>query len=158
MLYQFHFIARNKILSNNPNIMFMWRDIVDFQNCPRLSAGSASQTGYIVAPYRIPNHRSSPPGPTKSAPRWSCVPLWRHMSAMASEITTISYMYSSLLRITTNEPCERGPHYWTLLREIHRWSMDSPHKGLVIQRMVPCHDFILGKTNTKKKQNKQQWN
>ena len=34
-------------------------------------------------------------------------------------------------------------HYRPLVRGIHRWPVDSPHKGPVIWKAFPCHDVII---------------
>ena len=33
-------------------------------------------------------------------------------------------------------------HYWLFVRGINYWWIPSPHKGLVIQKLYPCHDII----------------
>ena len=32
--------------------------------------------------------------------------------------------------------CKRLPHHWPFVREIHRWPVDSPHKGTIIIALV----------------------
>ena len=33
-------------------------------------------------------------------------------------------------------------HYWPLCEGIHRWPVDSPHKGPVMRKAFPCYDVI----------------
>ena len=35
------------------------------------------------------------------------------------------------------------PHHWAFVRGIHRWPVDSPHKGPVTQKMFPFDDVIM---------------
>ena len=37
----------------------------------------------------------------------------------------------------------RSLHYWPFLKGIDWWPVDSPHKGLVMQKVFPCHDVII---------------
>ena len=37
----------------------------------------------------------------------------------------------------------KAPPYWSFVRGIHRWPVDSPHKGTVMQQSFPCPDVIM---------------
>ena len=37
----------------------------------------------------------------------------------------------------------RGLHFWHIMREIHQWWIDSPHKWPKMQKVFPCHDIII---------------
>ena len=37
----------------------------------------------------------------------------------------------------------KGLHHWSFVRRIHLSSVDSPHKGPVMQKVLPCHDIRL---------------
>ena len=64
------------------------------------------------------------------------------MSTMATQITSVSTVYSSV--------CS-GADQWkyqsfvslAFVSGIHRWPVDSPHKGSVTRRMFPFDDVIL---------------
>ena len=45
--------------------------------------------------------------------------------------------------IQTNIKDNTALPYWTFLREIHRWPVDSPDKGPVMWKMLPYHDVIM---------------
>ena len=40
-------------------------------------------------------------------------------------------------------------HYWSFVRGIHWWPVDSPHKGPVIQKASPYHDIITSPEDCK---------
>ena len=40
---------------------------------------------------------------------------------------------------------KRVPHYWPFVREIHRWPVDSPHKGPVMRTFGVSIDVSLNK-------------
>ena len=57
-------------------------------------------------------------------------------------------------QITSNSTVCSGIHqrkYWSstlpFVRGIHRWPMDSPHKGPVIYKMFPCYNAIMFQFN-----------
>ena len=56
------------------------------------------------------------------------------MGAMASQITCLTIVYSTLY---SGADCE------LFVRRIHRWSMNSTHKGSVTQNMFPFDDVIM---------------
>ena len=64
------------------------------------------------------------------------------MSVMAFQITSVSIVYS-----TVYSDADRKNHqsYVSLafVRELHRWSMNSPQKGSVTQKMFPFDDVIM---------------
>ena len=37
----------------------------------------------------------------------------------------------------------KAPRYWPFVRGIHRWPVNSPHKGPVTRKMFPFHDVIM---------------
>ena len=37
----------------------------------------------------------------------------------------------------------KAPRHWPLRGGIHRWPVDSPHKGPVTRKMFPCDDVII---------------
>ena len=82
---------------------------------------------------------------------WVCAldngPLHVHyndviMSAMASQITSLTIAYSSIY-----SGADQGKHQRSaslaLVRGIHRWPVNSPHKGPVTQKMLAFHDVIM---------------
>ena len=65
------------------------------------------------------------------------------MSAMASHITDVSIVYS-----TVNSGAGQRKHQSSaslaFVRGIHRWLLDSPHKGPVTRKIFPFDDVIMG--------------
>ena len=55
----------------------------------------------------------------------------RHVSAMAFKITDNSTVSSTACSDQQPENI-KGPHYWLFVSGIHRWPVDSPHKGPVM--------------------------
>ena len=64
------------------------------------------------------------------------------MSAMASQITGVTIVYS-----TVCHGADQRKHLsfasLAFVMEIHRWPVDSPHKGQVTRKMVPFDDIIM---------------
>ena len=64
------------------------------------------------------------------------------MSAMASQITSVSLVCS-----TVCSGADRGKHQSSasqdFVRGIHRWPLNSPHKGIVTWKMFPFDDVSV---------------
>ena len=67
------------------------------------------------------------------------------IGAMASQLTSLTTIYS-----TVYSGADQGKHQSSaslaFVRGIHRWPVNSPHKGPVTQKMFPFHDVIMGNT------------
>ena len=70
------------------------------------------------------------------------------MSAMAFQITGESIVYSTVCSGTVQRKYQRFSSL-AFVREIHRWPMDSPHKGPVTLKMFPCDDVIMNEVKFK---------
>ena len=65
------------------------------------------------------------------------------MSAMASQITGVSIVYSTICSGADKKNI-KAPCHWPLWgRGIHRWPVNSPHKGPVTRKMFPFDDVIM---------------
>ena len=64
------------------------------------------------------------------------------MSAMASEITGVSVVYSTVCSGADHRKYQ-SPASLAFVRGIHRWLVDSLHKGPVTRKMVPFYDVIM---------------
>ena len=62
------------------------------------------------------------------------------MSAMASQITGISIVYST---VCSGADQRKHQSSASLSNGIHRWPVNSPHKGPVTRQMFPSDDFIM---------------
>ena len=65
------------------------------------------------------------------------------MDAMASQIASLVIVYSTVYLGAD----QRKPQSFASLafvRGIHRWPVNSPHKGPVTRKMFPFHDVIMG--------------
>ena len=64
------------------------------------------------------------------------------MSEMASKITSLTIVYSS-----NSSGADQSQHQSSaslvFVREIHRWPVNSPHKGPVTREMFPFDDVIM---------------
>ena len=64
------------------------------------------------------------------------------MSANASQITSLTVVYSIVY-----SGADQGKHQSSaslaFVRGIHRWPVNSPHKGPVTQKMLPFDDVIM---------------
>ena len=63
------------------------------------------------------------------------------MIAMASQITRLAIVYSTV-HSGTDERKHQSPALQAFVRGIHRWPVNSPHKGPVVQKMFPFDDVI----------------
>ena len=64
------------------------------------------------------------------------------MSAMASEITSVSIVYSTVCSCANQRKHQRSASL-VFVREIHRGPVNSPHKGPVTWKMFPSDDVIM---------------
>ena len=66
------------------------------------------------------------------------------MSAMASQITVVSIVYSTVCS-GAHQGKHQSPMSLAFVRGIHRWPVNSTRKGLVTRKMFPFHDVIVYK-------------
>ena len=66
------------------------------------------------------------------------------MSAMASQITGISIVYSTLCP-GADQRKHQSSASLAFVRGIHRWPVNSPHKGPVTRKMFPLDDVIMSR-------------
>ena len=64
------------------------------------------------------------------------------MSAMASQITSLHVIYSTVYS-GADQRKHQNSGSLAFVRAIHRWPVNSPHKGPVIRKMFPCDDVIM---------------
>ena len=64
------------------------------------------------------------------------------MKAMASQITSLTIVYSSVYLAQIKENIN-APRHWAFVRGIHRWPVNSPHRGPVTRKMLPFYDVIM---------------
>ena len=64
------------------------------------------------------------------------------MSAMASQITSLTIIYSTVYS-GTDERKHQSSVSLAFVRGIHRWPVNSPHKGPVTRKMFPFDDVIM---------------
>ena len=64
------------------------------------------------------------------------------MSATASQITGISIVYSKVCS-GADQRKHQSPASLAFVRGIHRWPVNSPHKGSVTRKMFPFDDVIM---------------
>ena len=64
------------------------------------------------------------------------------MSAMASQITGVSIVYSTICS-STDQRKHRSSASLAFLREINRWLVNSSHKGPVTRKRFPFDDVII---------------
>ena len=67
------------------------------------------------------------------------------MSAMASQITSASIVYSTVCS-GADQRKHQGFASLAFVRGIHRWLVDSPRKGQVTWKMFPFDDVIMLET------------
>ena len=64
--------------------------------------------------------------------------LWVPFWALGSHGVSNRLVTQPFVQVDINETSI--PHYWFYVRGIHRWPVDSPHKGPVMRNSFPCHD------------------
>ena len=64
------------------------------------------------------------------------------MGAMASQITSLMIVYSTVYQTQIKENIKAARH-WPFMWVIHRWPVNSPHKWPVTRKMFPFHDVIM---------------
>ena len=64
------------------------------------------------------------------------------MGEMASQITSLSIVYWSLYS-GANKRKHQSSASLAFVRGIHRWPMNSPHKGSVTRKMFPFDDVVM---------------
>ena len=64
------------------------------------------------------------------------------MSVMASQITSVMIVYSTVCSGADQRKYQISMSL-ALMRGIHRWPVNSSHKGLVTQKMFPFDDVIM---------------
>ena len=67
------------------------------------------------------------------------------MSAMASEITSLTIVYS-IVHSGRGERKHQSSTSLAIARGIHRRPVNSPHKGPEMQKIFPLDDVIMGYT------------
>ena len=68
------------------------------------------------------------------------------MSAMASQITSVSIVYSTVYSGVDQRKYQSSASLASVSR-IHRWQVNYPHKGSVTQKMFPFDDVIMSMLN-----------
>ena len=64
------------------------------------------------------------------------------MSAMASQITSVSIVYTTVCS-GADQRKHQSSALLAFVRGIHRWPVNSPHKGPVTRKMFPFDDVIM---------------
>ena len=69
------------------------------------------------------------------------------MSAMVSRITSLTIVYLSVYS-GADQRIHLSPASLAFVRGIHRWPVNSSHKGPVTRKMFPFDDVIMGMSQT----------
>ena len=64
------------------------------------------------------------------------------MSAKASHITGVSIVWSTVCSDSDKKKHQSSASL-AFVRKIHRWPVNSPHKGPVTRKMIPSDDVII---------------
>ena len=81
--------------------------------------------------------------------QWIILPVWTFshnngviMSSMASQITSLMIVYS-IVYSGTDQRKHQSSASLAFVRGIHRWLVNSPHKGPVMWKMFPFDDVVM---------------
>ena len=84
--------------------------------------------------------------PTSDGHMPTFIMFWHYndvmMSAMTSQITSLTIVYSTVYS-DTNQRKHQSSASLAFVRGIHRWPVNSPHKGPVSRKMIPFDDVIM---------------
>ena len=82
--------------------------------------------------------------PSKFVTLWSCFLHYRDviMSAISTQITGVSIV-CAIVCLGADQRKHQSSASLAFVRGIHRWPVDSPHKGPVTQTMFPFDDVIM---------------
>ena len=67
---------------------------------------------------------------------------WRHNEHSASQITSFTVVYSTVYTCADQRKHQRSASL-AFVRGIHRWPVNSSHKGPVTRKMFPFDDVIM---------------
>ena len=77
---------------------------------------------------------------------WPCMSVYHYsddiMGMMAPQITSVSIVYSTVCSAAYQIKHQSSTSV-AFVRGIHRWPVNSPHKGPVTRKMSPFDDFIM---------------
>ena len=73
---------------------------------------------------------------------WLISLRWRHNGAIASQITCLTIVYSTVYS-DANQRKHQSSVSLAFVRGIHRGPVNSPHKGPVTRKMYPFDDVIM---------------
>ena len=97
----------------------------------------------ITAPHCIMNQIRTIIQPNQHVARHNCVHYSDViMDAMASQITSLTIVYSTVY-LGTDQRKHQSSASLAFVRGIHRWPVNSPHKGPVTRKMFPFDDVIM---------------
>ena len=79
--------------------------------------------------------------------RWTVECIISHysdviMDTMASQITSLTIVYSTVYS-STDQRKHQSSASLAFVRGMHRWPVNSPHKGPVTRKMLPFDDVII---------------
>ena len=93
---------------------------------------------FMVCPTTPKNERVAAASEGASERWFQCIPMT--MSAMPCQSTGVSIVYSG-----ADQRKHQSSTSLAFVMGIHRWSVDSPHKGPVTRKMFPFDDVIITK-------------
>ena len=70
------------------------------------------------------------------------ITMMSHGRHVVSSHQSFDCLFNSLIGPTSKK--HQSPHYWPFLSVIHRWLVNSPHKGPVTLKKLPFNDVIMG--------------
>ena len=69
------------------------------------------------------------------------ITMTSHERHVVSNHRSLDCLFNSLCAPTSKR--HQSPHYWPFVRGIHRWPVNSPHKGPVTRKKLPFDDVIM---------------
>ena len=112
------------------DVTVMKRDCITSDVIPKSLSYSKKSRGQSMDPWGTPH--------TTGVTHYSDV----IMGAMASQITSLAIVYSAVYSGAYQRKHQNSASL-AFVRGIHRWPVNSPHKGSVTRKMFPVDDVIM---------------
>ena len=115
---------------------------IDQQNGNRISCISSDTFSFVIF-WRNTRVKACNKTPTYGNGTRTCHYSDVIMGAMASQITSLSVVYSTVYS-GGDQRKHQSSSSLAFVRGTHRWPVDSPHKWPVTRKMFPFDDVIMG--------------
>ena len=141
-----HYVTRSGLYIFVGSILMLWHRIGNAYN-PHRNREIIDRTHYLQTGGTSPAafqwlHKNTERHTAHTIVSWPNPKQWVIMNAMASQITSLTIVYSTVYSVADQRK-HQSPASLAFVRGIHRWPVHSPHKGPVTRKMLPFDDVIV---------------